>query len=61
MKELNYGEEYQYPHDYPNHFVLQDYLPEAIAKTSFYQPGGNPKEEQFKSFLQARWKVHYSY
>ena len=61
MKELNYGEGYQYPHDYPNHFVLQDYLPEAIAKTSFYQPGGNPKEEQFKSFLQARWKGHYSY
>ena len=61
MKELNYGEGYKYPHDYPENFVLQNYLPEAIAKTRFYLPGGNPKEEQFKAFLKARWKEHYSY
>ncbi len=61
MKELNYGEGYRYPHDYPENFVPQEYLPKEISKTSFYQPGGNPKEEQFKSFLQRRWKDHYPY
>jgi len=61
MKELNYGEGYRYPHDYPENFVPQEYLPKEISKTSFYQPGGNPKEEKFKSFLQRRWKDHYPY
>ena len=61
MKELDYGKGYLYAHDYPNNFVQQNYLPEEIQGTVFYQPGGNPKEEQFKRFLNDRWGEHYRY
>ena len=61
MKELDYGKGYLYAHDYPNNFVQQNYLPEDIQGTVFYQPGGNPKEEQFKRFLNDRWGEHYHY
>lgn len=61
MKELDYGKGYAYPHDHPDSFVLQNYLPEEIKGTSFYYPGGNPKENQFKQFLEQRWKDHYGH
>ena len=61
MKELDYGKGYLYAHDYPNNFVQQAYLPQEIEGTVFYQPGGNPKEEQFKRFLNDRWGDQYSY
>ena len=60
-KELDYGKGYLYAHDYPNNFVQQAYLPQEIEGTVFYQPGGNPKEEQFKRFLNDRWGDQYSY
>ena len=41
MKELGYGEEYKYSHDYANNFAEQEFLPEVIAGTSFYEPGNN--------------------
>jgi len=61
MKELTYGKGYLYAHDYPGNFVQQEYLPQALRKTTFYLPGGNPKEDQFRRFLQERWKDHYNY
>ena len=61
MKELAYGKGYLYAHDYPGNFVQQEYLPEALRNTTFYLPGGNPKEDQFRRFLQERWKDHYNY
>ena len=61
MKELAYGKGYLYAHDYPGNFVQQEYLPEALRKTTFYLPWGNPKEDQFRRFLQERWKDHYNY
>lgn len=61
MKELDYGKGYAYPHDHPYSFVLQNYLPEEIKGTAFYYPGGNPKENQFKQFLEQRWKDHYGH
>jgi len=42
MKEMNYGKEYKYPHDYPHHYVAQDYFPDHPSfreKPSFYKPG----------------------
>ena len=39
MKELGYGAEYRYAHDYPGHFVKQDYLPEPLADRELYAPG----------------------
>jgi putative ATPase len=44
MKELGYGEDYKYPHDYPGNFVKQQYLPDDIVDVKFYVPGNNYKE-----------------
>jgi putative ATPase len=61
MKELGYGEEYQYAHDFPNQFITAEFLPEAIAGTTFYKPGNNPREESAKTFLKNRWQDKYGY
>lgn len=61
MKELDYGAGYQYPHDYPQNFIQQHYLPDALQGRIFYAPGGNPKEDQFREFLKSRWKGRYDY
>jgi len=61
MKDLNYGKGYQYAHDFENNFVAQEYLPEEISNTRFYEPGGNPKENQSRLFLKQRWKDKYGY
>jgi len=61
MKELSYGEEYQYAHDFPNQFITTEFLPEAIADTTFYKPGNNPREESAKTFLKNRWQDKYGY
>ncbi len=48
MKELNYGAGYKYPHDYPNNWVEQSYLPDLPQKPSFYEPGNNQQENKSK-------------
>lgn len=44
MKQMGYGADYKYPHDFPDHWVAQQYLPDAIASTRFWQPAPNPAE-----------------
>ncbi len=61
MKELGYGDEYQYSHHYANNFSEQEYLPEAIASTKFYEPGINARENEIRTFLKNRWKDKYGY
>lgn len=61
MKELGYGEEYKYAHDYSGNFAHYDFLPTEISKTKIYEPGNNPRENVQKEFLQKRWKNHYDY
>ena len=61
MKELGYGEGYQYPHDHKDNFVEQSYLPEEIEGKTFYEPGMNSKENGIRSFLKNRWKGKYNY
>jgi putative ATPase len=61
MKELGYGEEYQYSHNYVNNFSEQEYLPEAIKETKFYDPGNNSRENGTREFLKNRWKDKYGY
>lgn len=46
MQELGYGKDYIYPHDYPGHFVAQQYLPDALLESYFWQPADNPHEER---------------
>jgi putative ATPase len=61
MKELGYGDEYQYSHNYANNFSEQEYLPEAIKETKFYEPGNNSRENGTREFLKIRWKDKYGY
>ncbi len=61
MKELGYGEEYQYSHNYANNFSEQEYLPDEIKNTAFYKPGNNARENEIRTFLKNRWKDKYGY
>ncbi|OYU96342.1 MAG: AAA family ATPase [Bacteroidetes bacterium B1(2017)] len=61
MKELNYGKEYAYAHAYKDNFVEQEFLPENIKGQKFYEPGNNPRENEQRAFLKARWKDKYKY
>jgi putative ATPase len=61
MKELGYGDEYQYSHNYANNFSKQEYLPDAISNTVFYNPGNNSRENGTREFLKNRWKDKYGY
>lgn len=61
MKELGYGDEYQYSHNYANNFSEQEYLPDAIIETKFYNPGNNSRENGTREFLKNRWKDKYGY
>jgi len=61
MKELGYGDDYKYAHDYQNNFVEQEFLPEEIKNTLIYEPQNNSRENQTKDFLKNRWKGKYGY
>lgn len=61
MKELDYGKEYKYSHDFPENFVVQEFLPDEIKNSKFYEPGNNPRENQFRDVLKKRWKSKYDY
>ena len=61
MKDLDYGKEYKYAHNYPNNFVAQEFMPDEISGTKLYEPGENQRENQFKEFLKNRWKDKYGY
>ena len=61
MKELDYGKNYKYAHDYDGNFVDQEFLPDELKGTSFYEPGNNKREEDLLRFLKSRWKEKYGY
>jgi len=61
MKNMDYGKGYQYSHSYDNNFSLQEYLPEKLSGTKFYDPGKNPREEELRKFLRQLWKEKYGY
>lgn len=56
MKEIGYGVRYKYPHDYPQHFTPQQYLPDNIRHTRLWSPADNRPEESIKQRLQNWWK-----
>jgi putative ATPase len=58
MKELGYGDEYKYSHDYDNNFADQEFLPDEIKNTAFYDPGNNSRENSTREFLRNRWKKY---
>ncbi|MBJ7427496.1 MAG: replication-associated recombination protein A [Bacteroidia bacterium] len=61
MKDLNYGNDYQYAHVFENNFVEQEFLPDNIKGQKFYEPGNNPRENEQRQFLKMRWKEKYGY
>ena len=61
MKNLGYGEGYQYAHHGANNFSTMEFLPEQIAGTVFYQPGNNAREEEMRKYWRALWKTKYGY
>ena len=61
MKSLDYGKGYQYDHSNPGGFSGQEYLPEALSGTTFYQPGTNVREKEILEWLKSRWKEKYGY
>jgi putative ATPase len=61
MKDLNYGKDYKYSHQGEGNFLEQEYLPEKIKGTKFYDPGNNARENELRRFLKERWKDKYGY
>ncbi|MFD0834189.1 replication-associated recombination protein A [Mariniflexile aquimaris] len=61
MKELGYGENYQYAHNYENNFANQEFMPDSIVNTKLYEPGNNARENAHREFLKQRWKDKYNY
>lgn len=61
MKRMGYGQNYKYAHDYEKNFTEQEFLPDKIAGTAFYEPGKNPREEELRKFLRNLWKDKYRY
>ncbi len=61
MRQLNYGKDYKYAHDFDNQFVDLEYLPEEIRGSRFFQPGSNPNEDKMQQFLHQRWEEKYKY
>ncbi len=55
MANLNYGRDYMYAHDYPGHFVVQQYLPDALTSARFYSPQPNPAEDRIAERMNALW------
>ncbi len=61
MKELNYGKDYQYSHDFPGNFVNQEFLPEYLSGTNLVHFGNNKREDELKQFLSLRWMEKYNF
>ena len=61
MKELGYGKDYLYAHDYDQNFAFQDYLPDDLQGEVFYQPGNNPREQALREYLKKLWGNRYHY
>jgi putative ATPase len=61
MKELGYGEGYQYSHDHPGNFFEQEFLPEQIAGTNFFAPGSSPKEQEIAQQIKKWWQDKYKF
>lgn len=59
MDELGYADGYKYAHDYPGHFVDQEFMPAGLEGTVFYDPAPNPHEDRLKAYLQACWPKYY--
>lgn len=61
MKDLNYGKDYKYAHNFENHFVLENYLPEELKNRQYYFPTDSGQEKTIKERLMNWWKGKKKY
>ncbi len=61
MKKTGYGKDYQYAHEFVNNFIFQEYMPDDIAGTKFYEPGQNARENELRQYLKRLWQEKYGY
>ena len=61
MKDLGYHKGYKYAHEFEGNFIADNYLPEEISGTVFYEPGSNPREDEIRKQLATRWHEIYKY
>ena len=61
MKDLDYGKNYKYAHDYQDNFTSEEFLPDTIIKTKIYDPGNNARENKFREELKKMWGDKYDY
>jgi putative ATPase len=61
MKNLDYGKDYKYAHNFENNFKEQEFLPEQISNTKLYEPGINARENEQRNYLKNLWKEKYGY
>ena len=61
MKDIGYSDGYKYAHSYQGNFIEDNFLPEEMKGTIFYDPGTNPKEEEIRRRLRGLWKENYNY
>ena len=59
MKELGYGEGYKYSHNYANNFIQQEFLPNEIKNTNFFEAGSSPKEQEVAQKIKKLWNEKY--
>lgn len=61
MRDLNYGKDYKYAHDYEGNFADQEFMPEKLIGKKLYEPGNNPRENEMRAHLKKLWKDKYGY
>jgi putative ATPase len=59
MKELGYGKDYLYSHDFPGNFVQQEFLPDEVQGTQFFQAGSSKKEQEIQEIIHQLWGTKY--
>lgn len=61
MKQIGYGNDYMYSHDYQNHFVQQQFMPDSLQALELYSPSDNPREQKTREELRKMWYGVYKY
>ena len=61
MKNMDYGKGYKYAHSFEGNFADQEYLPEKIKNTKFYDPQNNARENELRKYLKDKWGDKYNY
>ena len=59
MKEFDYGKNYKYSHNFPNHFVDQQFMPDALTETKIWKVQDNPLEKKLGDWLRSLWKGRF--